>query len=58
MREICETVDLHHGRPWTVEVAVWDLVGKALDTPCWQLLGGRSESLVAYASTRRAADAR
>src|SRR3954453_15828520 len=45
VREVCETVAFHHGRPWTLEVAVWDLVGKALDTPCWQLLGGRTETL-------------
>jgi L-alanine-DL-glutamate epimerase-like enolase superfamily enzyme len=32
-------------------VAVWDLVGRALDVPCWRLLGGRSERLVAYASS-------
>jgi L-alanine-DL-glutamate epimerase-like enolase superfamily enzyme len=50
VRELCETVDFHHGRPWTAEAAVWDLAGKALGTPCWQLLGGRSERLVAYAS--------
>jgi L-alanine-DL-glutamate epimerase-like enolase superfamily enzyme len=49
VRELVETVDLHHGRPWTVEVAVWDLVGKALGVPCWQLLGGRSERLLACA---------
>ncbi len=51
VREICETIDLHGGRPWAVEVAVWDLVGKALDEPLWRLLGGRNEHLVAYAST-------
>ena len=51
VREICETVDFHGGRPWAVEVAVWDLVGKALGTPLWQLLGGRSDSLIAYASS-------
>jgi D-galactarolactone cycloisomerase len=51
VRELCETVDFHHGRPWTVEAAVFDLVGRALETPCWQLLGGRSERLVAYASS-------
>src|SRR4051812_25925062 len=50
VREVCETVDFHHGRPWTVEVAVWDLVGRALGVPCWQLLGGRSDRLLAYAS--------
>jgi D-galactarolactone cycloisomerase len=51
VRELCETVDFHHGRPWTVEAAVWDLAGRALDVPCWQLLGGRSERLLAYASS-------
>lgn len=51
VREICETVDFHGGRPWAVEIAVWDLVGKALGEPVWKLLGGRSESLLAYASS-------
>ena len=51
VRSICETVDFHGGRPWAVEVAVWDLVGRSLGEPLWRLLGGRSESLVAYAST-------
>jgi L-alanine-DL-glutamate epimerase-like enolase superfamily enzyme len=51
VRELCETVGLHGGRAWTAEVAVWDLVGRALDVPCWRLLGGRSERLVAYASS-------
>ena len=50
VREICETVDVHGGRPWCAEVAVWDLVGRALQTPCSRLLGGRSEGLLAYAS--------
>lgn len=51
VREICETVDFHGGRPWTLEVAVWDLVGRALGEPLWRLLGGRSEALLAYASS-------
>jgi D-galactarolactone cycloisomerase len=51
VREVCETVDFHGGRPWTLEVAVWDLVGRALGQPLWRILGGRSESLIAYASS-------
>lgn len=51
IREICETVDFHGGRPWAVEIAVWDLVGKVLGQPLWKLLGGRSERLIAYASS-------
>jgi L-alanine-DL-glutamate epimerase-like enolase superfamily enzyme len=51
IHEICETVDFHGSRPWTLEVAVWDLVGRALGVSCCTLLGGRSERLLAYASS-------
>jgi D-galactarolactone cycloisomerase len=51
VRAVCETVDFHGGRPWTLEVAVWDLVGKTLGVPLWRLLGGRQERLLAYASS-------
>ena len=51
VRELCETVDLHGGRPWAAEIAVWDLVGKLLDQPLWKLLGGRKDRLLAYASS-------
>jgi L-alanine-DL-glutamate epimerase-like enolase superfamily enzyme len=51
VREICETVDFHGGRPWTAEVAVWDLVGRVVDQPLWRLLGGRSDRILAYASS-------
>ena len=54
----CETVDFHGGRPWTVEVAVWDVVGKALGVPLWQLLGGRSRAPARVRVERRAARAR
>ena len=55
VRELCETVDFHGGRPWAVEVAVWDLVGKALGMPLWQLLGGRSRAPARLRVERRAA---
>ncbi|MDQ3121983.1 MAG: mandelate racemase/muconate lactonizing enzyme family protein, partial [Actinomycetota bacterium] len=48
---ICETVDFHHGRNWTLEVAVWDLVGRALDEPLWRHLGGSHDRILAYASS-------
>ncbi len=51
VRELCETVDLHGGRPWIAEVAVWDLAARALGEPLWRLLGGRSERIAAYASS-------
>ncbi len=51
VRQICETTDFHRSRPWVVEVAVWDVVGRALGQPLWKLLGGRNASLKAYASS-------
>jgi L-alanine-DL-glutamate epimerase-like enolase superfamily enzyme len=34
-----------------IDIALWDILGKSLDTPVWQLLGGRkSERMPAYAS--------
>lgn len=45
-----ETVDFHHGRNWILEVAVWDLVGRAHDVPVWRLLGGERDRIGAYAS--------
>ena len=50
IRQVCESVDFHGSRPWILEVAVWDLVGKALNMPVWKLMGGRTERLIAYAS--------
>lgn len=50
VREICDTVDFHGGRPWTAEAAVWDLVGNIANQPVWKLMGGRNERLAAYAS--------
>jgi D-galactarolactone cycloisomerase len=51
VHRIVETVDFHGSRPWVCEVAVWDVVGKAVGQPLWKLLGGRNESLMAYASS-------
>lgn len=46
----------HHGRQaggvCAVEMALWDLTGKAYGVPCWQLLGGRYRDKVRlYADT-------
>jgi len=57
VQRICETVDFHGGRPWAVEIACWDLAGRASGTPLWQLLGGRQPQLTAYASTGELVDA-
>ena len=49
--EICETVDFHGARPWAVEIAVWDALGKLVGSSVASLLGGRNDRLRAYAST-------
>ncbi|MEX0801610.1 MAG: mandelate racemase/muconate lactonizing enzyme family protein [Dehalococcoidia bacterium] len=48
------------GRPWPVEVALWDIIGKATGQPIYRLLGGGPDRLKAYASTGevRATEAR
>ncbi len=48
---VCETVDFHGGRNWTVEVAVWDLLARAADVPLWKFLGGERDRYPAYQST-------
>jgi D-galactarolactone cycloisomerase len=47
----CRRVDFHHGRNWSVEVAVFDALARSREQPLWQLLGGRRRSLPVYAST-------
>jgi len=39
------------GRPWPVEIALWDIIGKATGQPIYKLVGGGSDELKAYAST-------
>jgi L-alanine-DL-glutamate epimerase-like enolase superfamily enzyme len=43
--------------PWCVEMAIWDLIGKALGQPVYKLLGGYSDALPAYASLGERRDA-
>src|SRR4051812_40992611 len=52
----CETVDFHGGRPWAVEIACWDLAGRAAGAPVWEMAGGRQPRLHAYASTGELAE--
>lgn len=53
-----ETIDQHAGRPWPVEVALWDVIGQVYGQPLWRLFGGVADRLDAYASlgARRDAD--
>ncbi|MDR3084798.1 MAG: mandelate racemase/muconate lactonizing enzyme family protein [Christensenellaceae bacterium] len=42
---------LYAYRPWCVEVAVWDALGKYAGLPIYKMLGGAQDRVLAYAST-------
>lgn len=44
-------ISFHYGRCWPLDLALWDLAGKAAGMPCWKLLGGLSARVRAYASS-------
>jgi D-galactarolactone cycloisomerase len=54
---VLETVDFHGGRNWIVEIAAWDLRGRARGEPVWQLLGGTRDRILVYASSGELVDA-
>ena len=48
---VLSNIEFHAGRPWPMDVALWDLAGKIRDEPVWKMLGGRSNRIRAYASS-------
>ena len=44
-------IEFHAGRPWPLDLALWDLAGKTADRPVWRMLGGTSPRLRVYASS-------
>jgi len=44
-------VGFHAGRPWPLDLALWDLAGKTAGQPVWRMLGGTSPRVRLYAST-------
>ena len=51
---VLANVEFHAGRPWPLDLALWDLAGKTADQPVWRMLGA---PLRDSESTRRAASA-
>jgi L-alanine-DL-glutamate epimerase-like enolase superfamily enzyme len=45
-----ETIGLHAGRYWPVEVALWDIIGQVCGQPVAALFGGARQKLPCYAS--------
>lgn len=48
---VIENIDFHYGRCWPLDLALWDLMGKATGQPVYKLLGARNDKILAYAST-------
>jgi len=44
-------IEFHAGRPWPLDIALWDLAGQIREQPIWVMLGGASPRLRLYAST-------
>lgn len=51
IRRKLEDLRLLGPRPWHVEIACWDIIGKDAGKPIYELLGGTRRDLRAYAST-------
>jgi L-alanine-DL-glutamate epimerase-like enolase superfamily enzyme len=48
---VLANIEFHAGRPWPMDIALWDLAGKIRDEPIWKMVGGRSNRVRAYASS-------
>lgn len=48
--QILDNLDFHYGRCWVLDLALWDLLGKATGQPVAKLLGAKSLKIKAYAS--------
>lgn len=48
---VLANVEFHAGRPWPLDLALWDLIGKIEGRPVWRILGGTEGRIRAYASS-------
>jgi len=46
-----DSINLVGPRPWGVEIALWDIIGKEAGKPIYELLGGSKAEIPVYAST-------
>lgn len=46
-----DTMNLLGPRPWHIEIALWDIIGKDTGQPIYRLLGGDDREVPVYAST-------
>jgi L-alanine-DL-glutamate epimerase-like enolase superfamily enzyme len=46
-----ESINLIGPRPWGIEIAMWDIIGKDAGKPVYELLGGDGGEIPIYAST-------
>ncbi|WP_163971090.1 mandelate racemase/muconate lactonizing enzyme family protein [Oceanobacillus halotolerans] len=49
--QVVDNIDFHYGRCWPLDLALWDLIGKATGQPVYKLLGAKSNKIKVYAST-------
>ena len=48
---VLSNIAFHAGRPWPLDVALWDMAGKIRGEPIWKMIGGAGRRVRAYAST-------
>jgi L-alanine-DL-glutamate epimerase-like enolase superfamily enzyme len=48
--QIISNLSFHYGKHWPLDLALWDIIGKAKGEPVWKLLGGTNPRIKAYAS--------
>jgi D-galactarolactone cycloisomerase len=49
--QILDNIDFHYGRCWPLDIALWDIMGKASGQSIARLLGAQKFKILAYAST-------
>jgi L-alanine-DL-glutamate epimerase-like enolase superfamily enzyme len=49
--QVLDNIDFHYGRCWPLDIALWDIIGKANGQSIAKLLGAQKFKILAYAST-------